>query len=179
MNNNQELLEIVHVDQSALACNIEIKCPNKERSLSYALGVTVPTPTEDPEIIFKECCYTHRIFADVNSSEDFKNDYSSFYHQRQLSNESVEFVLYHYELDNEYILDDGVFGLFFGYGSFSSNINLTGFMVEWKKVLTVIGEGNFQIIKRQNIAGIDVELKSIVFTLKQFSNSACALSSAF
>lgn len=169
MNNTQELLEIVHVDQTALACNIEIKCPYKERSLSYALGVEVPTPTVDPEAIFKECCYTHFIFADLNSSEDFKNDYSGFYHQRQLSNESVDFILYHYETDTEFPLNDGTYGLNFGFGSFDQNINLKGYLVQWKKVLTVIGEGNFKVIKRQTIAGIDVEFNSIVFTLKQFS----------
>tara|TARA_R110000851_G_scaffold108617_1_gene230020 strand:- start:2181 stop:3140 length:960 start_codon:yes stop_codon:yes gene_type:complete len=169
MENTQELLEIVHVDQTNFACNIEIKCPYQERSLSFALGVTIPIPTEDPEIAFKECCYTHLTLADLESSEDFKNDYSGFYHQRQLSNEIVSFFLYHFETDTEIELIDGTFGLNYGFGSFNENPNLKGFLVQWKKVLAEIGEGNFKIIKRQNIAGIDVEFNSIVFTLKQFS----------
>lgn len=169
MNNTQELLEIVHVDQVELTCNIEIKCPYKERSLSYAIGVEIPTPAEDPEEVFKECCYTHRIFADANSSEDFKNDYSSFYHQRQLSNESVDFVLYRYEDDTEHDLNDDTYGTYFGFGYFDENINLKGYLVQWKKVLDSLGEGNYKVIKRQNIAGIDVEFNSIVFTLKQFT----------
>ena len=167
--NNQELLEIVHVDQSPLGCNITVKCPNKERSLSFALGVTIPEPPEDPEIVFKECCYHHTTLADVNSSDDFRNDYSGFYHQRQLSSETAEFVLIHLETNTEHVLNDGTFGKYFGFGSFKSNVNLSGFLVEWKKVLTVIGQGNFKVVKRVVVSGIPVEFPSIVFTLKQYS----------
>jgi len=170
MNNKQELLNIVYTDNSEFECNIEIKCPYKERSLSYAIGVEIPIPSEDPVIAFKECCYTHRVFADLNSSEDFKNDYSSFYHQRQLSTESVDFVLVDLSTDVEHNMNDGTFGLFFDYGSFDSNLDLKGYMIKWKKVLSELGVGNYQIIKRQNIAGIDVEFKSMVFTLKQFTS---------
>ena len=171
MDISNELLSIVFVDQSTFGCNQEIKCAYKERSLSYAIGVDIPTPTEDPEEIFKECCYVHRIFADLNSSEDFKNDYSSFYHQRQLSNETVDLFLYHFETATEYQLNNGDFGLNFDFGSFSTNPNLKGYLVQWKKVLTTIGEGNFKIIKRQTIVGINVETNSFVFTLKQFKPS--------
>jgi hypothetical protein len=169
MENTQELLDIVFVDQSGFECNIEIKCPNKERSLSYAIGVDIPIATESPEIAFKECCYIHRVFADLSSSEDFKNDYSGFYHQRQIASETMDFILYHYETDTEFPLIDGTFGLNFGFGSFDQNPNLKGYLIQWKKVLTVIGEGNFKVIKRQTIAGIAVEFNSFVFTLKQFS----------
>lgn len=171
MENSQELLEIVHVDQSPLGCNIVIKCPYKERSLSFALGVKIPEPTEDPEEIFKECCYVHTVLADANSTSDFKNDYSSFYHQRQMSSETADFVLVHLETGTEYALTDDRFGKFFGFGFFKSNVNLKGYLVEWKKVLSEIGQGNFKVIKRATISGIQVEFPSIVFTLKQYSTS--------
>jgi hypothetical protein len=169
MSNQNELLDIVHVDQSPLGCNITVKCPYKERSLSYAVGVTIPQPTEDPEIVFKECCYVHTVLADVNSNDDFKNDYSGFYHQRQLTNETVEFVLLHTNTGTEYPLNDGTFGKQFGFGSFKTNLKLTGYLVEWKKVLTEIGQGSFKVIKRITVAGVPVEFPSIVFTLKQYS----------
>lgn len=171
MKNSQELLEIVHVDQSPLGCNIIVKCPYKERSLSYALGVTIPEPPEDPEIVFKECCYNHLTLADVNSSNDFRNDYSGFYHQRQLSSETAEFVLIHLETGDEYALNDGTYGKLFGFGSFKTNINLKGYLIEWKKVLSAIGEGNFKVITRTVISGIPVEFPSIVFTLKHYSTA--------
>lgn len=169
MSNQSELLNIVHVDKGSLACSIIVKCPYKERSISYAVGVTIPQPAEDPEIVFKECCYNHTTLADLNSSDDFKNDYSSFYHQRQLSNETAEFFLVHLETATEYGLNDGTFGKYFGAGTFSSNPKLSGYLVEWKKVLTEIGKGNFKVIKRVTVTGIQVEFPSLVFNLKQYT----------
>ncbi len=171
MANTQELLGIVYIDQDPMSCNQIIDCLYQERSLSYALGVEIETPAEDPGIVFKECCYTHLALADTGSLTDFKNDYSAFYHQRQLSNETVDFFLYRFENDTEYPLVDATYGLFFGFSYFDSNINLKGYKVEWKKVLTVRGEGNYKIIKRVTIAGVVVETNSITFTLKQYSTS--------
>lgn len=169
MSNTNELLELVHVDQSPLGCNIVVKCPYKERSLSYAVGVTIPESAEDPEIMFKECCYVHTVFADANSSADFKNDYSGFYHQRQLSNETVDFVLLHTNTGTEYPLTNDTYGKFFGYGFFKSNLNLKGYLVQWKKVLAEIGQGSFKILKRMTVAGVPTEIPSVVFTLKQYN----------
>lgn len=171
MENTNELLSIVHIDDAGFDCNLDIKCPYKERSLSYAVGVVIPTVGEDPDEVFKECCYIHNVFADANSSADFKNDYSAFYHQRQLANETVDFVLYHYETDTEFDLVDGTFGTYFGFGYFDANIHLKGYLVQWKKVLAEIGEGSFKVIKRQTIVGIPVETNSITFTLRQFSSA--------
>lgn len=169
MDNTQELLDIAHIDQDTFGCNEAILCPNKERTISYALGVEIPTPAEIPEEVFKECCYTHLTLADANSSEDFKNDYSGIYHQRQLSNETVDFFLFRFENATEYPLTDGTYGQFFGFGFFDTNINLKGYLVAWKKVLDVRGEGNYKVITRVTIAGVPVEFESIVFTLKQFT----------
>ena len=169
MENTQELLSIVYTDQANLSCNVVGACDYKERTISYAVGVEIPEPGIEPEEVFKECCYTHLVFGDATSNTDYKNDYSGFYHQRQLPNESIDFVLYHYELDNEFDLNDSTYGQYFDFGAFDSNQNLKGYLVEWKKVLAEIGEGSFKIIKRQNIAGVDVETSSFVFTLRQYS----------
>jgi len=171
MNNNQELLDNVFIDQNPLGCNQIIKCPYKERTISFALGVSIPTPGQPPEEIFKECCYTHLTLADLNSSEDFKNDYSAFYHQRQVSSETAVFTLYHYETATEHPLTDGSFGSLFNFGTFTQNPNLKGYLVQWKKVLAELGEGNFKVFKRVTVAGVAVEFSSIVFTLRQFSTA--------
>lgn len=170
MNNEKELLSIVKIDTPSLGCNQIEKCPYQERSLSYANGVVIPEFGIDPEEIFKECCYVHYVFADPDSSQDFKNDYSSFFHQRQLINESVEFILLHIETGDELDLDNSDYGQYFGFGSFSENTNLKGYLVQWKKVLESIGEGSFKVVKRISIAGVDIEANSIVFTLKRFSS---------
>jgi hypothetical protein len=171
MNNNQELLDNVFIDQNPLGCNQIVKCPYKERTISFALGVSIPTPGQPPEEIFKECCYTHLTLADLNSSEDFKNDYSAFYHQRQVSSETAVFTLYHYETATEHPMNNGTFGSLFNFGTFTQNPNLKGYLVQWKKVLAELGEGNFKVFKRVTVAGVPVEFSSIVFTLRQFSTA--------
>ena len=161
-----------YIDFSSIECgNNEVVCVNKERTISFANYVNIPTVGVSPDEVFKECCYTHLTLADANSNDDFKNDYSSFYHQRQLPTEIADFVLVHFETSTEYDLNDATFGTFFEFGSFPTNINLKGFLVSWKKVLDVLGEGNYKIIKRINIAGIPLEFPSISFTLKQFTSS--------
>jgi len=145
-------------------------CPYAERSLSYATGIQLPTIGIDPDIIFKECCYTHIVLADLASSLDFKNDYSGFYHQRQLPNETADFILFRYQNGLEYPLIDDSFGSFFPFGYFANNPGLKGYRVEWKKVLTALGEGSYKIIKRQNISGLLFETNSFTFTLRQYSS---------
>jgi len=169
MDNTQELKSIVFIDEGSFACNNLDACKYKERSLSYAVGVDIPTPTVDPEEVFKECCYVHNVFADENSSDDFKNDYSSFYHQRQLSNENASFKLIHINTGDEFDLVDSTYGSFYGFGSFSENTNLTGFRLEWKKVLEDIGEGSFKVVKSISKIGITVDFNSLVYTLSQFN----------
>jgi hypothetical protein len=116
MNNNQELLDNVYIDQTALGCNQIIKCPYKERTISFALGVSIPTP-QPPEEIFKECCYTHLTLADLNSSEDLKTIIQHFSPKTNFIGNGG-FVLYHYESTNEHPLIDETFGSFYGFGSF-------------------------------------------------------------
>jgi hypothetical protein len=154
-----------------IECGIDSSsCDIQERSRSFAMFVNIPQEQEDPDAVFKECCYHHYIFADVNTTEDFRNDYSGFYHQRQLSNETCDFVLLHMETNTEYDLDDNTFGQFFDFGFFPTNPMMKGFLVQWKKVLTDIGEGNFKVIKRQTIVGLNFSFPSITFTLRQFSS---------
>lgn len=170
MDNTIELLNDVYINRTNFACGVTENCPYMERSLSYALKVDIPEDGIDPDAVFKECCYNHLVLADANTNKDFKNDYSSFYHQRQIPNETVDFFLYHVESDTEFPMNDGTYGDFFGFGFFETNIDLKGYLVKWKNVLTEIGEGNFKVIKRQTIAGINIETNSITFTLKQYGS---------
>ena len=168
--NTQELKDNVKIDLVDLSCNKPFICPYNERMLSYAIGVEIPTQLETPEEIFKECCYTHIVLADANFSTDLRNDYSSFYHQRQISNETADFVLFEFATSTEHPLDDATYGQLFDFGSFTSNPNLKGYLVQWKKVLEALGSGSYKIIKKQVIAGVSVNTESIVFNLEQYSD---------
>jgi len=169
MSNATELLKIVHIDESMFGCNLVVNCPNQERTVSFALGVKIPIAGQPPEEVFKECCYTHITLADADSNDDFKNDYSGFYYQKQLPTETANFFLYRFENATEYTLNSSTYGTFFDFGDFASNSKLKGYLVKWKNVLEELGEGNYKVIKRITVAGVPVEFSSIVFTLRQFS----------
>ena len=47
--------------------------------------------------------------------------------------------------------------------------DLSYYIVEWRKVLTLLGEGVYQIKKELTIAGISVDILSDTYHLKQFS----------
>lgn len=168
-NNNQELLDNVKIDLLQLGCNQPFVCEYNERTLSYAIGVDIPEPQEAPEEVFKECCYHHYVLADANSSSNLKNDFSSFYHQRQLPNETVNFVLLKLNTNEEFDLDNATYGIYYPFGNFDNN-DLKGYRVQWKKVLSELGEGSYKILKKQNIAGIDIVTESLVYTLRQYSD---------
>jgi len=158
------------VDFTGITCGTTNTCVNRELTRSYAFSINMPTVIQAPEIAFRECCYIHHVFADAGSNDDFKNDYSAFYHQRQLSNETVTFHLYRYANGQEYNLINNTYGDYFNFGHFAVNPDLKGYKVSWKKVLNTLGAGNYKIIKRQTIAGILFETESFVFTLSQYSS---------
>lgn len=169
MENSQEILDLVYIQIGDLSCSKNKECLFNERGLSYAIGVEIPVVIQDVDEIFKECCYIHYVFADLSNPEDFRNDYSSFFHQRQLPNESVDFVLININSGEEYDLIDNSFGDFFNFGTFEKNTDLKGYVVKWRSVMSEIGTGAYKIIKRINISGIEIQIPSIVFNLRNFS----------
>lgn len=170
MQNRSELLTIAPVDVSDIPCNLLDTCTYKERTLSFATRVQVPVvPIVDPDAIFKECCYVHRVYADLSSDDEYRNDYSSFYHQRQLANETVVFQLRDLATNIDYDLNDSTYGQFWGFGAFNENKNFSGYRVDWKKVLQVRGAGTYQIRTTVTKIGITTTSLSFVFTLAPFN----------
>lgn len=161
------------LDLSGLNCGggtADPKCEDKERTRSKALFVQMPTETESPDEIFKECCYSHYVLADTENSSDYRNDYSGFWHQRQLPNETATFTLVRTNDGTETVLnDDAGFGQFFPFGYFETNTNLTGYKIEWRRVLQELGEGSYVIRKNQMIAGQNIVVNSYTHNLKRFS----------
>lgn len=171
MSNIQELNDNVKISIVENSCYKPFVCTYSERILSYAVGVDITEEVETPEEVFKECCYTHIVLADINSDSDIRNDYSSFYHQNQLSNETADFFLFDFSTSTEYELIDSTYGQFFDFGYFKTNLDLKGYMIEWRKVLTELGRGSYKIIKRQVIANVSVTVESIVFNLEHYGDS--------
>lgn len=148
-----------------------VPCKYSERTLSAAVGIIIPTIGEEPDAIFKECCYTHIVLADPVDNADFRNDYSGFYHQSQINNETCEFFLYRFANGVEYPMDDDTYGIFYGPGVFLTNPKLQGYLIQWRKVLATFGEGAYKIIKRVTISGITFDVNSFTFNLKRYGSA--------
>jgi len=165
------LIDIVGIDKSAFPCADGFDpCAFKERTISYALFVDVPQQPITPDEIFKECCYNHIVLASSTSFDNHKNDFSGFYHKRQLSNETVEFVLIEMKGDNEFVLNDDTYGEFKDFNSISEQRDLSTFILSWKKVLQDLGEGPYKVVKRIVVAGIPAEIEYLVYNLYEFSS---------
>lgn len=150
-------------------CN-DYSCDIEERAISKAVRVKLPDVATIVDKGFKECCYRNIVFGDLNSNDPYKNDFNGFFYQLQSSNESCQFVLRNSNTNTDYNITNSNYGIFKNAGSILSNLNLTYFIVEWKKVLSLIGEGNYQIIKKINIGGLTIDVPSNNFILEQFSN---------
>ena len=165
------LLDIVYIDTGVFSCDGNDVCYNKERTLSYATYAKIPNQTVTPEEIFKECCYIHTVLASSNDTEPYKNDFSGFYHKRQISSESCTFVLIDMSDGSEYDLDNSTYGTFKNFGSITTEPNLTTFVLEWRKVLLDLGTGPYKVVKRVNIVGISIEIEYLVYNLREFSTA--------
>ncbi|MGB0896912.1 MAG: hypothetical protein ACPGRW_06290 [Flavobacteriaceae bacterium] len=170
MNNNNELKSIVKVDASVLPCNITDTCTYKERTLSFAVGVDVtPVPVIDTVKLFKECCYLHYVYAHAMDNDEYKNDYSAFYHQREINTETVNFELIQVSTGARFDLNNNTYGQYFGFGSQKTNLDFTGYRVDWQKVLNSLGPGAYQVATTSNKVGIVFERLSYTFNLLNYS----------
>ena len=169
MNN---LINEVYLDIEQFSCSKTIDdCENKEKTMSLALYVQVPDDQQVvPEEVFKECCYNHKVFASSSDLDPYKNDFSGFYHKRQITSETCKFILIQTSNQVEHELNDSTFGIFKNFGSIANEQNLTTFVLDWKKVLNELGEGSYKVVKRVNLIGIEKETQYLVYSLSEYSS---------
>jgi hypothetical protein len=132
------------------------------RSRSYALRVVVPV---QPVVIdARECCYENVVFAD-DTEDEYQNDYTSFYHKKVSSSDSVDFVL----IRNSTLAEVTLTGTTYGYPTVSTANNIVAYTVEWAKVLAAFGEDTYQIKKVVTISGIENTIYYNNYSLETFS----------
>jgi len=168
----ENLNNIVFIDKSGFACAAGFDpCDMKERTISYALRITVPEQIEPPAEVFKECCYYNFVLASSTSDEPAKNDTAGFFALRQASNETNLFVLIRLSDNLETDLNDNTLGTFQDFGSIADNPDLTTFVLDWKAVLLAQGEDDYKVVRRATIAGVPIEIEYFVYTLREFSDT--------
>jgi len=166
----ENLSNIVYVDISDFSCGGDL-CEHKERTLSYALFVDIPQQAETPDEVFKECCYSHKVLADLTSTESYKNDFSGFFHKRQISSETCDFVMVDTATSTEYVLNDSTYGTYNDFNSITGLPDLKTFKLDWKKVLQGLGSGSYKVLKRVVVVGVAVDIEYLVYNLYQYSSS--------
>lgn len=141
-------------------------CPEGDVTLSFATFVKLP-PVGVPDRGFKECCFSLMVLADLNSSDIERNDFNSFYFKKQSPSDSCNFFLM--KNGTDYALDSTIYGQFWDFGDFVEQPNLTVVRVDWRKVLSVLGEGDYSIRQDISIAGLSISQTSNTFTLKHYT----------
>jgi hypothetical protein len=140
-----------------------------ERTIAYATMVRLPEPPI-PDKGFKECCYTNLVLADENDANPYKNDFNGFYFNKQTNGDDCEFILHELATGDTFNLNNSTYGIFKDFGSISNNPKLTTFVVEWRKVLAVLGTGLYQVERNITVAGLSFSMMSNTFTLDIFSD---------
>jgi len=143
-------------------------CDDKERTRSFALFVDIPKPVANVDVI-KECCHIANVLAQTTGKDYEKNDFTGFYHKRQVPGETATFVLVNLTDSSETVLNNGTFGVYKNFGDIEENPDLKTFVLSWQKVLQEIGSGSFTVVKRVNISGLQYEVSDINYTLNEYS----------
>lgn len=142
-------------------------CTSGERALSYAVKVKLPK-APPPDRGFDVCCYTNLVLADLADGDPYKNDFTGTYFKKETDTDTVVFKLVELSTMTEYLLNDATYGEFVDFGGIQTNLSY--YIVDWRKVLTLLGEGNYQIKREIVVAGIAISpLLSNTFTLRAFS----------
>jgi hypothetical protein len=144
-------------------------CLYEERTISRAIKVQLPQP-EPPDRGFAECCYSNLVFGDVGDTDPYRNDFSSVFFQRQTPTDTVTYEIIPASTGVPVALVDGTHGVLYDFDPLNTNPDLSYFKVEWRKILSVIGEDVFTIRKAVTIAGVGpTNIDSNSFDLKPFS----------
>ncbi len=150
-------------------CNVpKPDCEYKERTLGFATFVRLPQEAPEDKG-FKECCVENYVLAHQTDDDDYKNDYSGFWHKKQLDSETVNFRITGSGGFDETITDDT-------FGEYITNHltqpGLITFVLDWRKVLIANGSGHYEVEKEVIIAGITKTIPLGGYNLKDFTNTS-------
>ena len=172
ISNYQEEPNVLTVYSDCTSCLEDVTgnlCDYEERTIGYAVGVDFPKPPP-PDRGFKECCYSNLVLADLADADPFRNDYSSVYFKRQTPNDTVTYELVG-QSTGTIALIDGTHGIELTFGG-TEQPNLSYFIVEWRKILSLVGEDRFTIKKTITIAGVPrPPTLSNSYELRQYTTS--------
>jgi hypothetical protein len=142
-------------------------CEYEERTVGYAVGISFPK-TEPVSRGFNECCDVGLVLADLSDTDPYKNDFTSVFYKRQTPNDTVSYEIIGQSTGTTALVD-GTHGVLYAFGG-AEQPDLSYFKVEWRKILSTIGEDVFTIRKVLTIAGQAFNVDSLQnYNLKSFT----------
>lgn len=124
-----------------------------------------------------DCCFELPLFADLESSNTFRNDVTRFIRGYEESTTAVTLTLVKISDPSlgEIALDDDTFGEFFDFGFFEDNdgSKYISYRIDWKSVLAAFGGGTYQIRTNETkIIGPVQNTFDFAYCLSNFSSRA-------
>jgi len=124
-----------------------------------------------------DCCgdFVWRVLADVNSTDEHKNDVNSFlwwFNQISVSSAKVYLIDVNDNLNEIDLTSDTDYGTPFNYGFETNEVNekLVGCQIEWKKVIDTLGEGRYYLkCEIDTVFGTTASTYSDVYCMKQYT----------
>lgn len=139
------------------------------------LGSVIPSPLVTPtndiclcEFSALECTYLETVFAELGG-QDYKNDKNSFLFRRLVPADTVVIKLFKSDVEVAVIVDD-TYGTFFD--GFTAQPLYKGFIIDWEKVLNLLGPGRYQVKADKSIVGVIDTFESQKFRLLPYSDVA-------
>jgi hypothetical protein len=142
-------------------------CEYEERDISYAVSLAFPD-VEPEDRGFKECCVSSIVFGDLSDTASYKNDFTTVFYKKQTPNDTVVYKIIGVTTGTTTLVD-GTHGTLYAFGG-SEQPDLSYFKVEWRKILSTLGEDIYTIRKELTIAGVSANVdSSVTYDLRQFS----------
>lgn len=148
----------------------------KQDFLILSKQIEPQTPITDKSGNDNGCCFILPALAELTITSDLKNDkHSVIWFFNQLFTTAL-MTLQKYEngvFEDIDELDSNTYGTFYGFGFFENKYGekAIGYLIDWQKVLTTQGEGDYRVkIEATPIFGSYFEDYSFDFCLKQYLN---------
>jgi hypothetical protein len=154
------------------SCLVEVTdelCLYEERTIGYAISLEFPK-TEPIDRNFAECCYSNTVFGDLSDTDAYKNDYTSVFYKRQAPSDTVSYQLIGVSTGTTNLVNS-THGIELAFGN-TEQPDLSYFKVEWRKILSLLGEDIYTIRKVIVMGGIPINVDSLVtYNLTSFSQA--------
>jgi hypothetical protein len=119
-----------------------------------------------------ECEYSANVFAKVGG-EDYQNDKSQFLFRRFIPADSVSIEIYKDGVKIDDLNDDTLGKFYNGFPDGNSEQQLyVGYLLDWEKVYSLYGAGNYRVMAQLNIIGEQSTFESELFVLRGYSDEA-------